>query len=150
MKIPFSFLPVQPDSAFPDRSEIKRPIVALHLTAGERSVIFFAVVDSGADLCVFPASVAADLGIDIPNRSCSLFSGSNDANQLAYFEELQATILPMEAPNIDPNQEPLTFPLYAGFCETLEHVGMGLLGQEGFFSRYSIRFYNSENYFEVV
>jgi hypothetical protein len=150
MKIPFSFLPVQPDSAFPNRSEIKRPIVALLLSAGDRSIIVFAVIDSGADLCVFPASIATDLGIEIPNRSSSLFSGSNDTAQLAYFEQIQATILPMDAPNIEPNQEPLAFPLYAGFCDTLEHIGMGLLGQEGLFSRFAVNFNHAESYFEIL
>ncbi len=28
------------------------------------------------------------------------------------------------------------FDLYAGFCDTLEHVGLGLLGQVGFLSRF--------------
>jgi hypothetical protein len=28
-----------------------------------------------------------------------------------------------------------SFDLKAGFCESLEHVGMGLLGQRGFFSK---------------
>ena len=150
MKIPFSFLPVEPDSAFPNRSEIKRPIVALLLSANDRRVVVFCVVDSGADLCVFPASVAADLGINIPNQSRSLFSGSNDETQLAYFEPVQATILPMDSLSIEPNQEPLTFPLYAGFCETLEHFGMGLLGQEGFFSQFAIQFHASDGYFEIL
>lgn len=70
--------------------------------------------------------------------------------QTAWFEEIQATILPMEAPNIEPDQEPLVFPLYAGFCETMEHIGMGLLGQEGFFSRFAVNFHHAQNYFEIL
>ncbi len=113
-------------------------------------VVVFAVVDSGADLCVFPASMAKDLGIAIPNERSSAFSGSGETTQTAYFENVQATILPMDGPNIDPHQQPLTFPLYAGFCDTLEHVGMGLLGQEGFFSRFAVHFNNAESYFEIL
>jgi hypothetical protein len=150
MKIPFSFLPAGPDSAFPLRSELKRPIVALLLANGERRVIVYAVVDSGADVCVFPASVARDLDIQIPNERASTFSGSSDAIQMAYFDEIQATILPMESAKIAPNQEPISFPLYSGFCETLEHVGMGLLGHEGFFSRFEVRFNHAESYFEIL
>jgi hypothetical protein len=56
----------------------------------------------------------------------------------------------MEAPNIEPNQEPLTFPLYAGFCETMEHIGMGLLGQDGLFSRFAVSFHHAHNYFEIL
>lgn len=55
----------------------------------------------------------------------------------------------MDGPNIEPDQGSLTFPLFAGFCETLEHVGMGLLGQEDFFSRFTIQFSAAQNYFEI-
>jgi hypothetical protein len=150
MKIPFSNLPVGSDSAFPLRTELKRPIVALLLAKEDRQFVVFAIVDSGADLCIFPASVATRLGITLPNDKASAFSGSGETTQLAYFETIQATILPMDAPNIDPDQEPIAFPLYAGFCETLEHIGMGLLGHEGFFSRFTVSFHNLQNYFEIL
>jgi hypothetical protein len=150
MKVPFSALPASPDSAFPDRLELKRPIVALLLENGDNCVIVYAVVDSGADVCVFPASVAYDLKLAFPNNKSSAFSGSGGSTQVAYFEHIQATVLPLDAPNIEPDQEPLTFPLYAGFCETLEHVGMGLLGQEGFFSRFAIDFCHAQSYFEIL
>ena len=56
----------------------------------------------------------------------------------------------MDSPNIEPDQHPLTFPIFAGFCDTLEHIGMGLLGQEGFFSRFEVSFYNAQSYFEII
>jgi len=150
MKVPFSILPVGSDSAFPLRTELKRPIVALLLAKEDRQFVVFAVVDSGADLCVFPASVATRLGISLPNDRASTFSGSGETTQLAYFEPIQATILPMDAPNIEPDQEPIAFPLYAGFCETLEHFGMGLLGHESFFSRFTVSFNYTQSYFEIL
>lgn len=150
MKLPFSFLPVSPDAAFPNRLELKRPILALFLENGDNRVIVYAVVDSGADVCVFPASVARDLKLSLQRDKASAFSGSGETTQIAYFEQIQATILPMESAEIGADQEPISFPLYAGFCETLEHVGMGLLGQEGFFSRFKVSFYNSQNFFEIV
>ncbi len=150
MKLPYSDFPFTPDRAFPERALIRRPVVALYLQSGDRSVVAFAVVDSGADACVFPATVARDLGISFPNERFSKFSGSAEEPQFAFFAEIQATILPMDAPHIDPGQEPMTFSLYAGFCETLEHVGMGLLGHEGFFSRFAVSFYAAQNYFEIL
>jgi len=112
-------------------------------------MVVFALIDSGADSCVFPASVAETLGISIPNQNSSRFSGSRSEAQIAYYEQIQATILPMNAPKIEPNQAPLNLPLYAGFCETLEHVGMGVLGLEGFFSRFSVNFQYADGYFEI-
>ena len=141
---------MEPDSAFPVREAIYRPIVALLLEHGDRQLIAYAVVDSGADLCVFPASFATALGITIPNANVSAFSGSGDVSQIAYFAPLAATILPMDSPGIDPDQDPITFPLFVGFCETLEHLGMGLLGQEGFFSQHAVSFNRAQSYFEIV
>ena len=150
MKIPYSDLRVKPDAAFPDRRSLDRPIVALLLNKGEKSVIAYATVDSGADNCVFPASIGLALGIDLPNPRSSLFSGSRDEPQIAYYEEIEATILPMESQQIPTGQEPLSFPLYAGFCDTLEHVGMGLLGHAGFFSRFEVHFHAAGRYFEIL
>jgi hypothetical protein len=150
VQIPYSILPVKPDPAFPQRNSITRPIVALHLAHGENQIVTFALVDSGADHCIFPASIAEALGISIPDDNASIFSGSSEGAQIAYFEQVQATILPMDAPDIDPNQPPVTFPLFAGFCETLEHIGMGLLGQDGFFSHHTVIFHNAQSYFEVL
>ncbi len=124
--------------------------MALLITNGERQTVIFCVVDSGADLCIFPASLADRLGIELPKDRSSAFSGSGETTQMAYFVEVQATMLAMDGPNIDPGQEPLTFSLYAGFCDTLEHVGMGLLGQEGFFSRFTVHFHNVQSYFEIL
>jgi hypothetical protein len=150
LKLPFSVIPTPPDKAFPNRSAVSRPIVGLLLQHNGKQMIVFALVDSGSDSSIFPSSIAESLGIPITNSKSSSFSGSKNEAQMAYFEEVQATILPMDGPNIDPNQEPLTFPLYAGFCDTLEHVGMGLLGQEGFFSRFTVHFNNAESYFEIL
>ncbi len=103
-----------------------------------------ALVDSGADNCIFPASIGMALGIAVPNPNAYVFSGTADAPQIAYFDTLQVTIW-----NRDINEKPLQFEIYAGFCETLEHVGLGLLGQEGFFSRFQVQLYNQQNYFDI-
>lgn len=150
MKIAYSSLPVKPDAAFPQRTAIDHPIVALLLQKGDLAVVAYALADSGANSCVFPASVAASLGIEIPNARRSIFSGTLSEPQAAYYEEIQVTILPLESPEIETEQEPVTFSLYAGFCETLEHVGMGLLGQEGFFSRFAVKFHAAKRYFEIL
>jgi hypothetical protein len=39
--------------------------------------------------------------------------------------------------------------LYAGFCESLEHTGMGLLGRDGFFSRFEVVMNRSQAFFEI-
>jgi hypothetical protein len=145
MRFPYSIYPAKPDAAFPDRKQIRRPLLRLHLQYGQRSIFSVAIVDSGADSCLFPASIARQLGIPIPNQRVSVFSGTADTPQLAYFETVKATIS-----NPDATAAPVQFDLYAGFCETLEHVGLGLLGQNGFFSRFSVSFDYAANSFDVI
>jgi hypothetical protein len=67
-----------------------------------------------------------------------------DQPQTAYFDNVKATIW-----NGDKAENPFTFDLYAGFCDTLEHVGLGLLGQVGFLSRFKIIMDHANNCFEV-
>ncbi|MES2393386.1 MAG: hypothetical protein V4555_17215, partial [Acidobacteriota bacterium] len=80
----------------------------------------------------------------LPTPRKSIFSGTADATQTAYFETVQATL--WNAIDEDP---PLTFDLYAGFCDSLEHVGLGLLGQHGFFTRFEVNFKLSANILSI-
>ncbi len=144
MRFPYSVLPATPDAAFPNRQSIKRPLVTALLEKNGREITGIAIVDSGADNCLFPASFAAALGITIPNQKTYVFSGTAEAPQVAYFDTIRVTVW-----NGDPKDQPFQFELYAGFCDTLEHVGLGLLGQHGFFSRFRVEFHHEQNYFDV-
>jgi hypothetical protein len=144
MRFPYSVLPAKPDAAFPNRQSIKRPLVAVLLEKNGKSIVGMAIVDSGADNCIFPASIGLALGIAIPNQNTYVFSGTADAPQIAYFDTIRATVW-----NGNTNDQPLQFDIYAGFCDSLEHVGLGLLGQEGFFSRYQVQLHNEQNYFDI-
>ncbi len=93
---------------------------------------------------MFPASFGRNLGIAIPNQNASVFSGTADAPQIAYYETVEASIWDVEKKAFD-----LRFNLYAGFCESLEHVGLGLLGQNGFFSLFRISFDHAQTCFEL-
>jgi hypothetical protein len=103
-----------------------------------------ALLDSGADDCIFPASLAGPLGITIPNQNSYIFSGSGQASQVAFFENVEVAIWDYRS------RTPVTvFGLYAGFCETMEHTGLGLLGQVGFFSKFKVTFDHADGYFEI-
>ena len=133
-----------PDDAFPDRVSIQRPVLVVVLENGPNVVGTLAIVDSGADSCIFPASLAGPLGIAIPNRNRSVFSGTTDSPQIAYFENVRARIWDSTTKSFV-----FDFGLYAGFCDTLEHVGHGLLGQNGFFSRFVVKFDGAESLFDI-
>jgi hypothetical protein len=145
MDFSYVTLPTNPSDAFPQRTFLKRPTLKIKLEKNGRKIVVWALVDSGADCCIFPASMAKALNIQIPNQRSSQFSGTADAPQMAYFETVRATLW-----NDSPDTDPLTFDLDAGFCDTLEHVGLGLLGQDGFFSRYIVTFDFANSVIRIV
>jgi hypothetical protein len=120
-------------------------MLVLVLQNGVKTVATLAIVDSGADICRFPASLAGQLGITIPNQNASVFSGTSDAPQIAYYQNIRARVW-----DAGSSSFVLDFDLYAGFCDTLEHVGMGLLGQVGFFSRFIVSIDQANSSFDVV
>jgi hypothetical protein len=132
MKIAYSQLPAKPDAVFPNRQSVGRPIAPLLLEKHGKMLSVLAIVDSGADICL------------IPNPLAYVFSGTTNHPQIAYFDKIKVTIL-----DLLDSQQSISFDLNAGFCDTLEHVGLGLLGQEGFFSRFDVCFHQTESYFEI-
>jgi hypothetical protein len=146
MIFPFWTFPAPPAAAFPNRAFIKRPILHVTLQRGTRSVNALAIVDSGADECVFPASLGTALGVPIPNPNVYVFSGTTDQPQNAYFDNIHVHVWK----HVTPGEIAFSFDLYAGFCDTLEHVGLGLLGQNGFFSRYKVTIDHTNHILEVV
>ena len=69
MEFKYSIIPAKPDGAFPNRLTMKRPILLVGLEKNGKSVTTWSIVDSGADFCVFPASIAQARGISIPNQN---------------------------------------------------------------------------------
>jgi hypothetical protein len=144
MRFPYVVFPARPDAAFPSRRSVARPVLPIALSKNGNQIISYAIVDSGADTCIFPASIALQLAITVPNQRTHVFSGTADGPQIAYFDSIRATIW-----NGDRNENPISFDLYAGFCGSLEHVGLGLLGQQGFFSIFKVSFSQRGAFFEV-
>lgn len=98
-----------------------------------------AIVDSGADDCVFPASFASHLGLDIANNTRTfIFGGAGSKNQTAYFFDLNVTF-----------EDFVSFKISIGFTPALEHVGIGLLGQNGFFENFTVSFDLSNRLFSL-
>jgi len=146
MVFPFVELPAAPAPAFPNRTSIKRPMLQLSLHRGSKVVSTFAIVDSGADECIFPASLGMALGVPIPNPNVYVFSGTADQPQNAYFDNVRVAVWQFAK----PPQVAFEFELYAGFCDTLEHIGLGLLGQNGFFSRYKVLIDHANSVMEII
>jgi len=111
--------------------------VPLILKYGTSRVSGFALLDSGADQCVFPLALA--LGLNPYLGPSELFGGLGSSQVPVYFWDVV-----VELPGIT------TFPVRVGFTEGLNQLGVGLLGQGGFFNRFRVNFrLNREADFEI-
>jgi len=120
----------KPSGAFPRRFSISRPVVPIQLIKGRDKVKCLAIIDSGADYCVFHASLGEVIGLTIESGKVDNFSGvSGQQQQLtAYFHDIQIEVGGHE------------FDCWAGFSRDIEHLPYGFLGQLGFFSLFDVVF----------
>ena len=105
-------------------------MLTVTLQSGNASWIARAIIDSGADDCVFPSSFAPNLGLNIAsNTRTFVFGGAGSNNQIAYFFDLNVTF-----------ENVVSYKLPIGFSSALNSVGVGLLGQNGFFENFGVSF----------
>ncbi len=102
------------------------PVVLANLS---RYLKVAAIIDSGADDIMFPASYAARIGLDLQRGAYYQFSGAGSADQAAWFFEIELRIMTV-----------ISYTAYVGFTPALESVGCGLLGQNGFFDKFKVDF----------
>ena len=115
----------------------KRPVVEITLAAGDVQRDFFAVIDSGADVTTMSVEVAEILGIDWKSLSRGNLLGISGVMQRSYRGTLKLTVKALDD----------TFVIPVVFTEAALPV---LLGQEGFFDRYRIKFEKDHDTFELV
>jgi hypothetical protein len=119
--------------------------LTVHLSRGNVRVGTIAVVDSGADFCLFPSSWATELGIQIPNVRWSEFRDATGNLRTAYFDIIELSI-------VDPytHEDAFSFRADVGFSAELEQDGVAYLGHHGFFSNCQVSFSYAEGFFEIT
>jgi hypothetical protein len=115
--------------AFPDGRRIARPILSITLVNGDKRVSGQAIVDCGADYCLFPKSWMDLLGIDPKDAPLDTTTGVGAQTQTHFYR------VAMEIEGVAGS-----FPLYAGFPTqgTLSEMNVGFLGFLGFFDRFFV------------
>lgn len=114
-----------------------RPYLIVRLHQEERHKDVIALVDSGADLCLFHSDIGRMLGIDIEAAPQLAFEGVSGARELAYLHRINLEVRGLN-----------TISLNVGFTNSMA-VGTGLLGQRGFFEQFSVSFQLKEEFFEI-
>ena len=108
------------------------------LNAGSRRLSCYAVVDSGSDHCVFPRQFLRLLDLNPLVAPMETISGVASTGIPTHYFNLEIDLQGM-----------IRFPVYAGFTSGLDDLGLGLLGQAGFFERFHVRFKLSDRLYEI-
>jgi len=111
-----------------------------------------AVVDSGADFCVFPYDFADQLGMNLDHAERIVIYGISGVEHEARLAQVKLGI-------VDPNTGDRAFevPVNCAFCfnykfgdkDSRDGGGTPLLGQSGFFNHFTITFRKSIHRFHL-
>lgn len=84
MKFRYFKFPLPEKSDFFGHSILK-PIIPVGLTVGAEPFDYSALIDSGADFCIFDAGIAEALGLHVKNGKKISFSGVQEAGGAAAY-----------------------------------------------------------------
>src|SRR5437867_12765324 len=116
-----------PNLTIPRKRWIKRPMLQATLFNGTKYQQIVCLVDSGADECLFHASIGRSLGIDLHSGMHKVFDGIAGS--------IEAYMHPVEIQIQDFSER---VKMEAGFTES---AGVhAILGQVGFFENFKICF----------
>src|SRR5258708_3777192 len=136
--LPFSVISIATSEPFPNGQTVRRPLLRATLRARTGSRLSCTVcVDSGADQCIFPLSYALALGLHPTTMKQQLTSGVGSAGNVTFYEEIEIAVGMRVAL------------ARAGFTEGLEAIGLGLLGQTGFFDQFTVTFDHRAGVFHI-
>ena len=127
-------------SYYPRRSKVpiqRRPLVEVTLYQGSRQAKTSALVDSGADYCVFNVAYARLLHIDLASCKTTRMQGVSGVPMNTY-----TTTLAVAAEGLSTVQVPVMF---------VDSPGVdALIGQVGFFDQHRVSFDRGADTFEIV
>lgn len=117
---------------------IKKPIISIEVFGSDDSKKFDALLDSGADSSLFNIEIAEVLNIDLSNAKPAKFTGISGHINGYRIEKIKI--------KVDGFVEVVEIPVC--FVDS-PSVGL-LLGQEGFFDLYRIKFEKDHDTFEIT
>jgi len=134
MKFPYlKFPPYNPTLKW-----ISRPLIPIILIGPTGSWEGHGLIDSGADRCLFNSEIAKQIGINISQGSTENFSGIEGGNLKASLHKVKLQVIGMSE----------EIEITAGFV-TSPGVA-AILGQDGFFDAYKIKFEKDHGIIEVI
>jgi hypothetical protein len=104
-----------------------RPIIPIEISHG-RAVRYEVLVDSGADICIFPGDIGCAIGLDIESGERFELGGVTGERRTGYFHMVTLGV------------GKHSFRTKVGFMDTMREGAFGMVGQKGFFDRFAIKF----------
>ncbi len=128
MKFKYSRIPLPgPSSAL--GSVLFKPIIPIIISHRERAIRYGALLDSGADFCMFDGLVGEYLGIDVRSGARERFGGVEEGAGLeAYFHPVTLKLGTLHRE------------VTVGFSYDIANHGFAVLGQIGFFDGFRVLF----------
>ena len=124
MKFPYIKIP-QKD---PTKKWISRPLIPVIIFGSKSNIKVLALIDSGADKCLFNAQIGREIGLEVEKGKPETFMGIEGGRLVAYIHKIKLQIVGIE--NI--------IEIESGFVDS-PAVDV-ILGQEGFFDTFKIKF----------
>jgi len=110
-------------------TSILKPIIPIKVAIGKKELQYAALIDSGADFCIFDAEIGEYLGLDIRRAPREEFGGIQDRGGAEAF--LHEIILDIGG---------WDYKTVIGFSYDIAKHGFGILGQKGFFEHFIVKF----------
>lgn len=135
MNLRYKKFPTNPNNnPFPNQKSALRPVIQIDFESPKGNFAYLVLIDSGADYCIFHSIVGEQLGLDIKKGKELIFYGTSGKPQKAYFHKVSFKI------------GGSSHECDVGFSYDMEKLAYGLLGQYGFFNKWTVRFeYHKEN-----
>ncbi len=129
--------------SLPKRSEylgssILKPLIPIKISMGNNIVSYAALIDSGADICIFHAELGKYLGLDIESGKREEFGGVQERGGAhAYLHKVTLNIGGWD------------YETTIGFSSSIADYGYGILGQRGFFDHFKVCFEQKKEMIEL-
>ncbi|MBI2551994.1 hypothetical protein HYW17_01680 [Candidatus Uhrbacteria bacterium] len=138
MRFFYERVQVAPCPAFPNSFVSLRPIILITLEHQGTERRYKALIDSGADFCIFHSLVGELLGLEVEQGKEAEFRGVGGGGMHAYFHTITATV------------GEYSYQLYCGFSRDIPADGYGILGQVGFFDQFKVTLNHQQEEIEVT
>lgn len=136
MKFFYLNLPAKPTPAYPDKKSELYPIIPIRFKNNSHFCDCYALIDSGATDCLFPAFVGEKIGLEIKDGKLQTIYGVGQSVITAYFHNVTFELGGRE------------YQSYFGF--TYDALPFPALGQRGFFNLFRVKFVYSKGIIEII